>query len=98
VGDLDENWNDITAEILSLTPDETVIRTAGLGYTPHAGRVAEPYLKQVNRNIATSSDDNGIPYARVSLGDKGLSSDGLHPNESGYEKIATALEELGIQN
>jgi lysophospholipase L1-like esterase len=98
VEDLDDNWNDITAEILSLTPDETVIRTAGLGYTPHAGRVAEPYLKQVNRNIASSSDDNGIPYAEVSLGEKGLSSDGLHPNESGYDKISTALEELGVQN
>ncbi len=98
VGDLDDNWKDITVEILSLTKEETVIRTAGLGYTPRAGKVAEPYLKRVNRNIATSSDENGIPYAELSLGEKGLSSDGLHPNESGYEKIATALEELGIQN
>ena len=97
VGELDENWNEITAEILSLTTDKTIIRTTGLGYTPQAGRVAEPYLKQVNHNIATSSDESGIPYARVSLGEKGLGPDGLHPNESGYQTIAEKLEELGIQ-
>ena len=98
VGKLDENWNAITAEILSLSPNETIIRTVGLGYTPQAGKVMEPYLKQVNHNIATSSDESGIPYAEISLGDKGLGSDGLHPNESGYEEIADGLEELGIKN
>ncbi len=98
VGELDENWNEITAEILSLTSDETIIRTAGLGYTPQAGRLAERYLRQVNHNIATSSDENGIPYARVSLGEKGLSSDGLHPNERGYRMIADGLGELGVRN
>ena len=99
VVELDENWNAITGEILSLSsPDKTIIRTVGLGYTPHAGRVIEPYLKQVNHNIATSSDESGIPYAEASLGEKGLGLDGLHPDESGYEEIADGLEELGIRN
>lgn len=98
VGELDENWNAITDEILSLSSDETIIRTVGIGYTPQAGRVIEPYLKQVNHNIATSSDESGIPYAEVSLGEKGLSPDGLHPDESGYEAIADRLAALGLQN
>jgi lysophospholipase L1-like esterase len=99
VGELDENWNAITGEILSLSPtNETIIRTVGLGYTPQAGRVFEPYLKQVNRNIAASADESGIPYAEVSLGDKGLGPDGLHPDESGYEEIANKLDELGVEN
>jgi lysophospholipase L1-like esterase len=98
VAELDENWNAITEEILTLSPDETIIRTVGLGYTPQAGKVLEPYLKQVNRNIATSSDENGIPYAEVSLGDKGLGPDGLHPDESGYEQIAAGLDALGMRN
>jgi lysophospholipase L1-like esterase len=99
VGELDENWDAITEEILSLTsPDRTLVRTVGLGYTPRAGRDLEPYLKQVNRNIATSSDESNIPYAEISLGDKGLGPDGLHPNESGYEKIANELDELGLGN
>ena len=97
VAELDENWNAITGEILTLSPDETIIRTVGLGYTPQAGRVVEPYLKQVNRNIATSSDESGIPYAETRLGDKGLGPDGLHPDESGYEEIAGELEELGVK-
>jgi lysophospholipase L1-like esterase len=98
VGELDENWHAITAEILSLSPDETIIRTVGLGYTPQAGKALEPYLKQVNRNIAKSADESNIPYAEVSLGAKGLGPDGLHPNESGYEKIANELDELGFRS
>ena len=99
VTELDENWNAITAEILSLSsPDETIIRTVGLGYTPQAGRVFGPYLEQVNRNIAGSADESGIPYAEVSLGDKGLGPDELHPDESGYEEIADELRKLGIKN
>jgi lysophospholipase L1-like esterase len=99
VGELDDNWDAITEEILSLTsPDKTLIRTVGLGYTPRAGRDFEPYLKQVNRNIAKSADENDIPYTEISLGDKGLGPDGLHPNESGYEEIANELEELGVRN
>jgi lysophospholipase L1-like esterase len=99
VRELDENFNAITEEILNLSsPDRTIIRTVGLGYTPHAGKTFEPYLKQVNRNIATSSDESNIPYAEVSLGDRGLGPDGLHPNESGYEDIADGLEELGVRH
>jgi lysophospholipase L1-like esterase len=98
VMELDENWNAITEEILTLSPDETIIRTVGLGYTPHASRTFEPYLKQVNRNIAISADESNIPYAEVSLGDKGLGPDGLHPDNSGYEKIANGIEELGVRN
>jgi lysophospholipase L1-like esterase len=99
VAELDKNWNAITAGILSLSsPDKTIIRTVGLGYTPHAGRTFEPYLKQVNRNIATSADESNIPYTEVSLGDKGLGPDGLHPDESGYKKIADKLRKLGIKN
>ena len=99
VAELDETWDAITEEILSLSPtNETIIRTVGLGYTPHAGRAIEPYLKQINRNIATSADESNIPYAEVNLGDKGLGPDGLHPDESGYEEIANGLEELGVRN
>ena len=99
VGELDENWDEITEEILSLSsPDETIIRTVGLGYTPHVGRVVEPYLKQINRNIATSSDESNIPYAEVSLSKEGLGPDGLHPNERGYEEIAGGIRELGVRN
>jgi lysophospholipase L1-like esterase len=99
VRELDQNWDEITEEILSLSsPDETIIRTVGLGYTPHAGRAIEPYLKQINRNIATSADESNIPYAEVSLSKEGLGPDGLHPDESGYEEIADGLEELGVGN
>jgi lysophospholipase L1-like esterase len=99
VRELDQNWDEITEEILSLSsPDETIIRTVGLGYTPHAGRAIEPYLKQLNRNIATSADESNIPYAEVSLSKEGLGPDGLHPDESGYEEIADGLEELGVGN
>jgi lysophospholipase L1-like esterase len=98
VAELDKNWNAITAEILSLSPDETIIRTVGLGYMPRAGRTIEPYLEQASHNIAASSDESGIPYAEVSLGDEGLGPDGLHPDQSGYEKIAEGLDELGVRN
>jgi lysophospholipase L1-like esterase len=98
VGELDENWDAITEEILNLSPDETIIRTVGLGYTPQAGRVIEPYLKQVNHNIAVSADESGIPYVEVSLGEKGLGPDRLHPDESGYKEIADELDELGVRN
>ena len=91
--ELDENWNEITEEILSLSsPDETIVRTVGLGYTPHAGWTFGPYLKQVNHNIATSADESGIPYAEVNLGDKGLGPDGLHPDEVATKRSPTDLK------
>ena len=93
------NWDAITREILTLRPpDETIIRTVGLGYTPQTGKTLEPYLKQANRHIATSAARNDIPYAKVSLGDEGLGSDGLHPDDSGYQAITDRLEELGVSN
>src|SRR5215217_1719644 len=96
VEEFEGNWDAITGEILSLrSPDETIIRTAGLGYTPRAGKGFEPYLKQVNRHIDASAAESSIPYAEVSLGDEGLGPDGLHPDDSGYEAIAGRLQRLG---
>lgn len=98
VKDFEANWDEITREILSLrSSDETIIRTAGLGYTPQAGKTFEPYLEQVNRHIGTSAAKNGIPYAEVSLDDEGLSQDGLHPDDSGYQTIADRLEDSPLR-
>ena len=98
VEEFEKNWNAITREILSLrSPDETIIRTVGLGYTPRAGRVFEPYLNQANHHIAASATENSIPYAAVSLGNDGLGPDGLHPDASGYEAIANGLQALGYK-
>jgi lysophospholipase L1-like esterase len=92
------NWDAITKEILSLrSPDETIIRTAGLGYLPQAGKTFEPYLKQANRHIAASAAESGIPYAEADLGDEDLGPDGLHPDDSGYETIADRLQRLGYE-
>jgi lysophospholipase L1-like esterase len=92
------NWDAITREILTLrSSDETIIRTVGLGYTPQAGKTFEPYIEQVNRHIATSAARNGIPYAKVSLGDKDLGQDGLHPDDSGYQAIADRLEDSPLR-
>jgi lysophospholipase L1-like esterase len=98
VEEFEGNWDAITGEILSLrSPDETILRTAGLGYTPRAGKGFEPYLKQVNRHIDASAAESSIPYAEVSLGDEGLGPDGLHPDDSGYEAIASRLQRLGYE-
>jgi lysophospholipase L1-like esterase len=98
VEDFEANWDVITEVILTLrSPDETIIRTAGLGYTPQAGKTFEPYLKQANRHIATSAAKNNIPYAKVSLGDEDLGPDGLHPDDSSYQAIADQLRELGTR-
>jgi lysophospholipase L1-like esterase len=98
VGELEANWDEITGEILTLRPpDETIIRTAGLGYTPRAGRVFEPYLKSANDHIAASAAESNLPYAEVNLGNEGLGPDGLHPDDSGYEEIADRLSELGYE-
>ena len=81
--------------------NDTLIRVAGLGYTPYLGledtaggsgrdpndlQVFKPYPDEVNRRIATTAGDNGIPYAEVRL-ESGyyLSQDGVHPNDEGYE-------------
>ena len=95
VKEFEANWDKITIEIQNLrSPDETIIRTAGLGYTPRAGKSFEPYLKRANRHIVASAARSNIPYAEVSLGNEGLSPDGLHPDDSGYEAIADRLRGL----
>ena len=96
VKEFEANWDAITKEILHLrSPDEAIIRTVGLGYTPRAGKTFEPYLEKANRHIAASAAENGIPYAEVSLGDEDLGPDGLHPDDSGYQAIADRLKKLG---
>jgi lysophospholipase L1-like esterase len=92
------SWDAITGEILSLrSADEAIIRTAGLGYTPRVDGVYEPYLREANRHIAASAAENGIPHAEVSLGDRGIGADGLHPDGHGYEAIADRLARFGYE-
>ena len=112
VGTVEGNWNAIIAELLSLrSTNNTIIRAAGLGYTPYLDpegaaadgssgelsdlQVFEPHLDEVNRHIATTASDNGVPHAEVRLDRGYLSQDGVHPNDEGYEVIAGRLRELG---
>ena len=96
VESLEENWDAVLAELLSLrSTDNTIIRTAGIGYTPRVDEVFEPYLDEVNRHVATTAANNDIPYAQPYLGKEHLSADGLHPNDNGYEVIADQIRELG---
>jgi lysophospholipase L1-like esterase len=93
---LEKNWDAIIAELLSLrSTEDTIIRTAGIGYTPRVARIFEPYLVEVNRHIATAAASQDIPYAQPYLDEGHLSSDGVHPNDDGYEIIADRLRELG---
>jgi lysophospholipase L1-like esterase len=95
---VEENWDAVIEEILHLrSTNEAIVRTAGLGYTPRVDGMFEPYLAKVNRHIAASATDNGIPYAQVRLGEEGISPDGVHPNDRGYEVIADRLRELGYE-
>jgi lysophospholipase L1-like esterase len=105
----EENWNAVIAELLSLrSTSDTIIRTAGLGYTPYVfideardirpskdSRVFKPYVDEVNRHIATTATNNDIPYTEVYLDERDISRDGVHPNDEGYEVIADELRELG---
>lgn len=91
--------------------NDAIIRAAGLGYTPNLDpegtddrrssgeldnfQVFKPYLEELNRYIATTTTDNGIPYVEVSLDGGYLSQDGTHPNDEGYEVIAARLRDLG---
>jgi lysophospholipase L1-like esterase len=96
VEELEENWDAIVAELLSLrSTEDTVIRTAGLGYTPRVAKNFEPYVAKVNRHVATTAATHGIPHAQPSLGEGHMSPDGVHPNDAGYEHIADRLRELG---
>jgi lysophospholipase L1-like esterase len=91
-----ENWDAIITELLSLRSiGDTVIRTAGLGYTPRVSRIFEPYVDEVNHHIATTATNHDIPYAQPYLDEAHLSSDGVHPNDDGYEVIADQLRERG---
>jgi lysophospholipase L1-like esterase len=70
-------------------------------------QVFKPYIDEVNRHIAATSTADDIPYGRVyrafngangdeDPGAKGyLFLDGLHPNDTGHEVIATQLRKLG---
>ena len=58
-------------------------------------QIFEAYLDEVNRHIAITASDNGIPYAEVHLNKGYISPDGVHPNDEGYEVIAERLRELG---
>jgi lysophospholipase L1-like esterase len=90
------NWDAIAAELLSLrSTKDTIIRTVGLGHTPHVDKALEPYLDEVNEHIATTSTNNHIPYVRARLDQGDVNPDGVHPNDKGYEVIAAQLRELG---
>jgi lysophospholipase L1-like esterase len=96
VDEFEENWDAIIAELSSLrSTDDTIIRTAGIGYTPRVDGVFEPYLEEVNRYVATTAASNSIPYAQPTLGKRYISPDGVHPNDRGYEIIADRLRALG---
>jgi lysophospholipase L1-like esterase len=98
VEEVKETWDAIIEEILSLrSTEETIIRTAGLGYTPCVDGVFEPYLSEVNRHIGASAARSGIPYIEVHLGEEGMSPDSVHPNDEGYRVIAGRLRELGYE-
>jgi lysophospholipase L1-like esterase len=95
---VERNWDAIIDEISSLRSTEnTIIRTVGLGYTPHAEGIFRPYLDRVTSHIASSAADASIPYVEVHLADKGMSEDGLHPNDKGYRMIADRLRSLGYE-
>ena len=92
----EENWDAIIAEILrSRSTKNTIIRTAGLGYTPHVGEIFKPYVSEVNHHIATTAASHDIPYAQPYLDQRHMSPDRVHPNDDGYEIIAEQLRELG---
>jgi lysophospholipase L1-like esterase len=96
VEEFEDNWSAIIAELLSLrSTEDAIIRTAGIGYTPRVGETFEPYIREVNRYIATTAAAHDIPYAQPYLKEEDMSSDGVHPNDRGYEVIADRLRELG---
>lgn len=91
-----QNWNAIIAELSSLrSPEDAVVRTAGIGYTPRVDEIFEPYIREVNRHIATTAANHDIPFAQPYLEGEEMSPDGVHPNDDGYEVIADRLRELG---
>jgi len=98
VARVEGNWDAIIQEILSLrSTEDTIIRSAGLGYTPRVGKVFEPYVSEVSRHIASAAAEGDIPYVEIHLPSEGMSEDGLHPNDKGYRLIADRLSELGYE-
>jgi lysophospholipase L1-like esterase len=92
----EENWDAVIAELLSLrSTGNTMIRTAGIGYTPRVDEVFKPYVEEANRHVATTAANNDIPYAQPYLSKQYISPDGVHPNDNGYEVIAGQLRKLG---
>jgi lysophospholipase L1-like esterase len=90
------NWDAIIAELLSLrSTRDTIIRTVGLGHTPHVDKALQPYMDEVNEHIATTSTNTHIPYVQAYLDKGDVYPDGVHPNDKGYEVIAGQLRELG---
>ena len=92
------NWDEIIGEISSLrSTDDTIIRAAGLGYTPRARGAFESYLSEANRHIASSTEEVGIPHTEVHLGQRRISPDTVHPNDEGYAVISSRLRKLGYE-
>lgn len=95
---VERDWDAVVEEILRLrSPEDAIVRTAGLGYTPDVGEVFEPYLDDVNRHFAASAEANGIPHAEVRLGAGGMSPDGVHPDGGGNQEISDRLRALGYE-
>ena len=93
-----KNWDAIIAELLSLrSTEDTIIRTAGIGYTPRVPGIFKPYVAEVNRHIATAAAARDIPCAQPYLDEEYMSPDGVHPNDDGYEAMAERLRGLGYE-
>jgi lysophospholipase L1-like esterase len=60
-------------------------------------RVLKPYVEEVNNHIATTTADIDVPYVEVYLEKGHVNSDGVHPNDEGYQVIAEQLRELGCR-
>jgi lysophospholipase L1-like esterase len=90
------NWDAIVGELLSLrSTEDTVIRTAGIGYTPRVDEIFEPYVDEVYRHVATTAPSHNIAYAQSYLDEENMNADGVHPNDDGYAVIADRLRGLG---
>jgi lysophospholipase L1-like esterase len=98
VNAFERNWDAIIEEISSsCPPDDTILRTAGFGYTPRAAKVFRPYVREATRHIASSAAEAGMLHTGVRLDDEDMSEDGLHPNDKGYRMIADRLAKLGYK-
>src|SRR5215211_8344707 len=90
------NWDAIVGELLSLrSTEDTVIRTAGIGYTPRVDEIFEPYVDEVYRHVATTAPSHDIAYAQSYLDEENMNADRVHPNDDGYAVIADRLRGLG---